>query len=792
MPDYDPQEWEAGSTFQPDQATDMSAELEEQEQKDVTQDAALTAAVARGGSVFSTADYAAVSGDDRPRVVAAVAAALAAMAATGKDQTVLIHAPLTFTTGVTKAALGTTIDAQNIAFGNVGVPLPVNLTARLHIVFAPGAKVTLSANCRNMFYIDKLADYDVFQNVNFYNAWVDGANLALTDPTHTAHALVGNMPNYGTTQRYLSFQDINFYGPTRFTNFFWDADGSGGQGQLGIGFFGDHNGALEATQTFTKNVYLENGDMGGGAGLFHACSAVASNVRPGGVNHYYDNIVVDRYRCVMPSAATEYTNHVHTGIYITGAGFGDYAYIGPGYVENIGDDAIEVGTMQRLDIVKPRSKNPFFEGLFVRQTHAPIDVEKQRITIRDFDCEFTTARTNVDSVFFPIKLQCDDQVVSLTGTGAGGNGTITIPDLGTTSALSQTATALQIQTAVRAIDASLVTSVATGGPIGTAPVILKVAQVNLVAPITVSGGTYAVALSTLNASFGTVTIENPIWRADGLTQSRHHSTLGLFVNGLDQPHRRVEIIRPKIVLSNYSYDRSFDDFLVLLYVSAPYLGWGNLVLKDSSLTLSGTCDFSAGSGSAAFYEVLVEGVRTRVDIDGMTNDRAVATNAEVWMLGAAKVDAQFVRVVARRLEPKTFVTSGTDGGTILSGTGTCNRFNVFDSDFSKGVYPQSNVMNLSGAGSNADYAWSSRNVPAEPLAGATITPSGSPFTWKNQLGMTALVEISAGTVSLVEYLPLDGAFTSSAFTSGTWTVPPGCSLKVTYSVAPTMSYDLIR
>lgn len=754
--------------------------------------AAVRAAIGVNSVVFSTADYSAVSGDDRPRVLAAVNAAVAAISATGKDQTVLIHAPMTFTTGTTKAALGgATIDPFDTAYTNQGVPIPVNLAHTLHIVFAPGASITLSSSCVNAFYINKVADYDVFQNVSFYDAWVDaGTSVA------EAHALIGNFPNYGGHQRYLSFQNLNFYGRTRFTNFFWDAAGSAA-GQLGIGFGGSHNTPLEATQTFSKNIYLEYGEIYGGAGLFCVHANPSTRHRPGGCNHYHDNIVVGGYKIVLPTTPTTYTNHVFSGIYICGAGFGDYTYVGPGYAENVGDTAVEMGSMQRADIVAPVSKNPWYNGVLLRHTHAPSDLNSQKITIRGLKCEVTSSLSVTSAAFIaPIKLMVDDVAVTITGTATAGTGTIAIPGYGNTGSLGAAATASQIQTAVRAVHTDLATSVATGGPLGTAPVVLKVAQLNTDTPITpntgsLTGGTWTITLSPLNANIGTVTIEDPVWKADGLTYSKQQRDTGLFVAGLDQPHKKVEIIRPKVILSNYSYDAAFDDTLSLINAAAPYPGWGHLIVRDFDLALEGTCDFSAAAGSAALAEVYVNGDRTRVDIDGMTNDRAAAANGNMYQVRAADAGSH-IRVTARRLAPKTLSATSTNGGARLFSGGTCDRFDVFDSDFTQGTDDTAHAFNLGSAGSNAANARAARNLYPDAVGSATITPTGSAFTWQNTLGMTALVEISAGTVSLVEYKSPNGSFSSSAFTTGTWTVEPGASLRITYTVAPTMSYDLIR
>jgi len=756
---------------------------------------AIADAAATGVTVFSTVKYPAVFGDDRPRVVSAVNDAVSAMMLSGNDQIVLIHAPLTFTTGVTKAALGTTIDALNLSFAKQGVPLPTNLPAVLHIMFAPNAKITLSANCVTAFYIDKLVDYDVFQNVSFYNAWVDGANqpLSLASPAWTSHALIGNMPNYGSVQRYLSFQDINFFGLTKFTNMYWNAAGNA-NGQLGIGFFGDHNTPLEATQTFSKNIYLRNGYQRGGFGLFYVCSIAATRSRPGGVNHYHDGIDIGRYRCIIPSVSTDPTNHSFNGIFITGAGFGDRCYIGPGYVENIGDCAIEVGTMQQVDIVVPRSKDPFYQGILLRQTHAPIDVNSQKITIRGLRCEVTSAISSQTFAFAaPVRIFVDDQVIVLTCTASGGTFTLTVPGVNTTAAIARNAASSAVVSALAAI--GLTNTTASGGPLGTAPMTVRVSQVNLTAPITftssLTGGSLTLDLAPSNASFGTVTVEDAVFTAAGLTFSKQQRADGLFFGGLDQPHKRVEIIRPTIILKDYTYDYATDSDLILMHPNAQYTGWGNVAIKDTKLVLAGTCQFHGAAGFGALYEVLVDGAGTIVDVDGMESDRAAAVNGNMRMIGAGKNVGDHISVIAKRLNPTNFASAGNRGVSLFS-TGTVRRFDITESDFSKGTDNNTSAFDLSAASAaNASNAHAAHNTFITAVPGATITVTASPFTFSNRTGMTAIVEVFGGTVSLIERGDRDATFTSSLFASGTFTVDAGAYLRITYSVAPTMKYVLL-
>jgi hypothetical protein len=84
-------------------------------------------------------------------------------------------------------------------------------------------------------------------------------------------------------------------------------------------------------------------------------------------------------------------------------------------------------------------------------------------------------------------------------------------------------------------------------------------------------------------------------------------------------------------------------------------------------------------------------------------------------------------------------------------------------------------------------------VPAAsaPVSGASIAPSAitvtaSPFTYQNATGYAADVIISGGTVSLVEF-GRSGAFTNVGTVAGMFGLSPFDSIRVTYTVAPTMT-----
>lgn len=79
-----------------------------------------------------------------------------------------------------------------------------------------------------------------------------------------------------------------------------------------------------------------------------------------------------------------------------------------------------------------------------------------------------------------------------------------------------------------------------------------------------------------------------------------------------------------------------------------------------------------------------------------------------------------------------------------------------------------------------------RNVYISPeVDQSNIAPGASPFTFKNAAGYPVMVTVSGGTVSAVDIAPLS-TFSVTGLTAGAFVLENGHSLKVTYTVAPTM------
>ena len=81
--------------------------------------------------------------------------------------------------------------------------------------------------------------------------------------------------------------------------------------------------------------------------------------------------------------------------------------------------------------------------------------------------------------------------------------------------------------------------------------------------------------------------------------------------------------------------------------------------------------------------------------------------------------------------------------------------------------------------------------PASVATGASVapiavTPGASPYTFVNETGYAADMIVRGGTVSLIEF-GRAGAFTNAGVTAGMIRLSPFDSIRVTYTVAPTMT-----
>ena len=79
------------------------------------------------------------------------------------------------------------------------------------------------------------------------------------------------------------------------------------------------------------------------------------------------------------------------------------------------------------------------------------------------------------------------------------------------------------------------------------------------------------------------------------------------------------------------------------------------------------------------------------------------------------------------------------------------------------------------------------------LTNSTVVPSGitvtaSPFTYQNTTAFNGDVIISGGTVSDIEFTRDNTTFYTVGFIEGVLRLSPSDRVRVTYTVAPTMTY----
>lgn len=310
----------------------------------------------------------------RTAVQAAVDAAVARIIATGVGQTVLLPE------GVVSFDTAHPSPPAAYAGAKLGVALPVNLPATLRIKGAGRGLTTikLSANSKNAFWINKQADYDVFQNVVFEDFDIDN-----NSSTGRCHILIGNWPEFETAQIRLSFQNITVR-RMGCSNVPLDAT-LATTNKTFVLLQGKHSAANEATQTFSKNILCEDLEM------FDSQYGVAvyCPVSGGATNHYHDRINFRRCRHVIATAPAASVSE--TSFYVCGAGFGDYFSIVDCESVNIGDDAIELGSMQTGLISGFRSTNPWLSHMVFRLTHPLANPSAQQIVIRDCTLSITPA-----------------------------------------------------------------------------------------------------------------------------------------------------------------------------------------------------------------------------------------------------------------------------------------------------------------------------------------------------------------------------------------------------------------
>lgn len=779
-----------------------------------------------GAAVFYAGRYGVVGGngttDDATALRSLFAAAQAYINVIGRDAVVDVRGlgVVSINTGVSKtvasiknaAGTGPSIDAGSTSnWAHQGIAIQPNLPARLWIQGA-GTTFKFGSDVYTLFFVDKQRDYDVVQNVDFADFTVDDNHTQAK-----SHVVFGAVPAYDQKMRYLSWQNIRIAN-VNVINADTDTTSPAGGGTIGrtaFSLLGEHNGGNEATQTFSKNITTVGGSMEGGNGLYGIFSIASSRVRPGGTNHYYDQIHIGsgwRHTNAVPLDRQRY----QTSVYICGSGFGDYFTIGRGFSSNIGDDVIEVGAMMRGEIVEPSCVDPVFNLILFRNTHPAIDPARQQINVRRANCKITPALSSMTVSFAaPIAWIMDDLYlqVALSGTVTGGTFTLTIPLASgsvTTAAIPYNATAAQVAAAVNAVVTPVATgsqnggvTEATGGPlaVGTPVNFVLVSQSLSATPATATssltgGGGVTVQLDPAGTCFGNFLLEDLTFDAEGLTYSRQTRTdLLLKGPGASVPILGIELIRPKVRLKNYVYDAgNTNQELCLAKTNGTYANWPvRLIVRDAKLDAPGS-DLGAGSGNGALSLFVIDGVNTFADIDGIETDFSTASRGSWNHVYVAKNGGSGIRAFVARAKAKAQVMQpgaqyngvrlGTAGAITALRISNCD-YTVFGNGANAVVLPASTAGGSAVA--NAARTHASGVFTSAPPATSTPTFTGTPGVWQNLTGFTQTVMVAGGTVTKIERGDLAGTYLDTGAVAGPFTVPPGHSLRVTSSAAPTVA-----
>lgn len=314
---------------------------------------------------------------------------------------------------------------------------------------------------------------------------------------------------------------------------------------------------------------------------------------------------------------------------------------------------------------------------------------------------------------------------------------------------------------------------------------LVVTQAANTAATTGAGHKFSVFIQDAGAgAWGTVKMEDVYYETTGAAYSRDGAA-NPFFSTETVPVQRVEIIRPRIRVKNYTADGAAPTLRMMSFASTT--AGAQAVLRDAAVKIDGmSVSSSVSFGPAIVYCAGNDHVH---DIDGLDvdwNGWAAAPNG-----GAAKIvdltGATAVRGSIRRVRPKTSTFSGAslrsidfNGGTIDPG-----GFVVEACDFSKVQSSTEDVRAGTAANAQRLRIRDIRNQVLVPSV-ETVGLGASPAVYTPSRGYDEEVEITGGTVSLIERSNNLSTYTDTGRTSGVFAVRAGQALRVTYTVAPTV------
>lgn len=223
-------------------------------------------------------------------------------------------------------------------------------------------------------------------------------------------------------------------------------------------------------------------------------------------------------------------------------------------------------------------------------------------------------------------------------------------------------------------------------------------------------------------------------------------------------------------------------------------GTRKFVAKNIKIVVNGT---RSGTGGAVmhWYGIIMSGA-WRIAIEDITWDFAVTsasatTNSGIVYLGSAASSS--IQGTIRRLYCKS-VTGDSGPQALLNVQSTTNLtipklLLVEECDFSNSPGGTDILIDATQAGKVALRGNVYKNVPS--ITGGTITPGASPYSYQNTTALPQLVVVSAGTVSAIDMSTDNSTFRTTGVTAGSFIVPTGVYLRVTYTVAPTMTQTAV-
>lgn len=230
----------------------------------------------------------------------------------------------------------------------------------------------LSTNTPRAFDFNKVADYDLFQNIELGSFAVDCNSISSTNANHV---VVGTRRGSSGAQTRLNFDNLYFHDIT-FINVPTPASGSGIV-RIGIYLSVQQVSGSEGTQNYGKNIRVERVRGFGGTGGVYVDGGTNATFPDVNSNVMLDNITIsDCYHTtnVVPSGFNAQANFL-----IGGSVYGGRCTIKDCVGELSGDVAIEVDSMTEA-IVKDCELHD--AGFYFTNYHAPLYPAEQRIVMR--------------------------------------------------------------------------------------------------------------------------------------------------------------------------------------------------------------------------------------------------------------------------------------------------------------------------------------------------------------------------------------------------------------------------